>query len=173
MESNECCVWEVKVFFLWVINLVNIIDCLGTVIQVKGFGFGDIFKDQQIKLRPRSIDVDSEGVKVSHSSSIKPNLPLTFTWKTGICPSFIQTSVPHFILWCFWGFQWDLAPPLPQFKCYSAGSGSLFSHTSKAEVVAVQSEAASWGRWDGTHMFSSDCADAAKLSLWWTGATGR
>ncbi|XP_060921003.1 SH3 domain-containing kinase-binding protein 1 isoform X4 [Labrus mixtus] len=28
--------------------------------KVKGFGFGDIFKDQPIKLRPRSIDVDSE-----------------------------------------------------------------------------------------------------------------
>nr|XP_015196752.1 PREDICTED: SH3 domain-containing kinase-binding protein 1-like [Lepisosteus oculatus] len=28
--------------------------------KVKGFGFGDIFKDQPIKLRPRSMDIDSE-----------------------------------------------------------------------------------------------------------------
>uniref|UniRef100_A0A672YSN4 Osteoclast-stimulating factor 1 n=1 Tax=Sphaeramia orbicularis TaxID=375764 RepID=A0A672YSN4_9TELE len=33
--------------------------------KVRGFGFGDIFKDQPIKLRPRSLDVDSEGDKVS------------------------------------------------------------------------------------------------------------
>ncbi|XP_024135705.1 SH3 domain-containing kinase-binding protein 1 isoform X1 [Oryzias melastigma] len=37
--------------------------------KVKGFGFGDIFKDQQIKLRPRSIDVDSEGVKVAEGKA--------------------------------------------------------------------------------------------------------
>uniref|UniRef100_A0A8C9ZBA8 Osteoclast-stimulating factor 1 n=1 Tax=Sander lucioperca TaxID=283035 RepID=A0A8C9ZBA8_SANLU len=28
--------------------------------KVRGFGFGDIFKDQPLRLRPRSIDVDSE-----------------------------------------------------------------------------------------------------------------
>lgn len=33
--------------------------------KVRGFGFGDIFKDQPIKLRPRSLDMDSEGDKVS------------------------------------------------------------------------------------------------------------
>lgn len=31
--------------------------------KVRGFGFGDIFKDQPIKLRPRSMDVDSEADK--------------------------------------------------------------------------------------------------------------
>ncbi|XP_059380814.1 SH3 domain-containing kinase-binding protein 1-like isoform X4 [Carassius carassius] len=31
--------------------------------KVRGFGFGDIFKDQPIKLRPRSMDMDSEGEK--------------------------------------------------------------------------------------------------------------
>ncbi|XP_016385536.1 SH3 domain-containing kinase-binding protein 1-like isoform X1 [Sinocyclocheilus rhinocerous] len=31
--------------------------------KVRGFGFGDIFKDQPIKLRPRSLDMDSEGEK--------------------------------------------------------------------------------------------------------------
>ncbi|KAG7258994.1 hypothetical protein CRUP_017023, partial [Coryphaenoides rupestris] len=29
--------------------------------HVRGFGFGDIFKDQPIKLRPRSMDLDPEG----------------------------------------------------------------------------------------------------------------
>ncbi|KAG7264578.1 hypothetical protein CRUP_014786 [Coryphaenoides rupestris] len=29
--------------------------------KVRGFGFGDIFKDQPIKLRPRSMDLDPEG----------------------------------------------------------------------------------------------------------------
>ncbi|XP_067342123.1 SH3 domain-containing kinase-binding protein 1 isoform X2 [Channa argus] len=33
--------------------------------KVRGFGFGDIFKDQPIKLRPRSMDLDSEGEKVN------------------------------------------------------------------------------------------------------------
>lgn len=33
--------------------------------QLRGFGFGNIFKDQPIKLRPRSMDVDSEGDKAS------------------------------------------------------------------------------------------------------------
>ncbi|XP_070784013.1 SH3 domain-containing kinase-binding protein 1 [Enoplosus armatus] len=32
--------------------------------KVRGFGFGDIFKDQPIKLRPRSMEVDPEGDKV-------------------------------------------------------------------------------------------------------------
>lgn len=42
-----------------------------TCSQIRGFGFGDIFKDQLIKLRPRSMDVDSEGDKVrgAHSDS--------------------------------------------------------------------------------------------------------
>uniref|UniRef100_A0A8C2Z6G7 Osteoclast-stimulating factor 1 n=1 Tax=Cyclopterus lumpus TaxID=8103 RepID=A0A8C2Z6G7_CYCLU len=31
--------------------------------KVRGFGFGDIFKDQPIRLRPRSMEVDSEGDK--------------------------------------------------------------------------------------------------------------
>uniref|UniRef100_A0A668A8Y0 Osteoclast-stimulating factor 1 n=1 Tax=Myripristis murdjan TaxID=586833 RepID=A0A668A8Y0_9TELE len=31
--------------------------------RVRGFGFGDIFKDQPIKLRPRSMEIDSEGDK--------------------------------------------------------------------------------------------------------------
>ncbi|KAM9331630.1 LOW QUALITY PROTEIN: SH3 domain-containing kinase-binding protein 1 [Pholidichthys leucotaenia] len=33
--------------------------------KVRGFGFGDIFKEQPIKLRPRSMEVDPEGDKVS------------------------------------------------------------------------------------------------------------
>ncbi|XP_005932212.1 SH3 domain-containing kinase-binding protein 1 isoform X1 [Haplochromis burtoni] len=33
--------------------------------QLRGFGFGNIFKDQPIKLRPRSMDVDSEVDKAS------------------------------------------------------------------------------------------------------------
>lgn len=39
----------------------------GTTIQpkkVKGVGFGDIFKDKPIKLRPRSIEVDNDFVTV-------------------------------------------------------------------------------------------------------------
>lgn len=32
--------------------------------KVRGFGFGDIFKDQPIKLRPRSMDMDNEAEKV-------------------------------------------------------------------------------------------------------------
>uniref|UniRef100_A0A3Q3DDE5 Osteoclast-stimulating factor 1 n=1 Tax=Hippocampus comes TaxID=109280 RepID=A0A3Q3DDE5_HIPCM len=35
--------------------------------KVRGFGFGDIFKDQPIKLRPRSMDVDAEGDKTASS----------------------------------------------------------------------------------------------------------
>ncbi|KAJ0059825.1 hypothetical protein NL108_013663, partial [Boleophthalmus pectinirostris] len=31
--------------------------------KVRGFGFGDIFKDQPIKLRPRSLEVDTEATK--------------------------------------------------------------------------------------------------------------
>lgn len=44
-----------------------------TCLQIRGFGFGDIFKDQLIKLRPRSLEVDSEGDKVSggHAHSAK------------------------------------------------------------------------------------------------------
>lgn len=37
--------------------------------KVRGFGFGDIFKDQPIKLRPRSMDVDSEGDKVNEGKA--------------------------------------------------------------------------------------------------------
>lgn len=33
--------------------------------KVRGVGFGDIFKDQAIKLRPRSMDADGELEKVS------------------------------------------------------------------------------------------------------------
>ncbi|XP_026147790.1 SH3 domain-containing kinase-binding protein 1 isoform X2 [Mastacembelus armatus] len=33
--------------------------------KVRGFGFGDIFKDQPIKLRPRSMEMDADGDKVS------------------------------------------------------------------------------------------------------------
>ncbi|XP_061522561.1 SH3 domain-containing kinase-binding protein 1 isoform X3 [Phycodurus eques] len=44
--------------------------------KVRGFGFGDIFKDQPIKLRPRSADVDSEADKVAEwktASSAAPD----------------------------------------------------------------------------------------------------
>uniref|UniRef100_A0A3B4BPM4 Osteoclast-stimulating factor 1 n=1 Tax=Pygocentrus nattereri TaxID=42514 RepID=A0A3B4BPM4_PYGNA len=34
--------------------------------KVRGFGFGDIFKDQPIKLRPRSMELDNELDKVRH-----------------------------------------------------------------------------------------------------------
>ncbi|XP_041824216.1 SH3 domain-containing kinase-binding protein 1 isoform X2 [Melanotaenia boesemani] len=37
--------------------------------KIRGFGFGDIFKDQPIKLRPRSMDVDSERDKVNEGKS--------------------------------------------------------------------------------------------------------
>ncbi|CAJ1081624.1 SH3 domain-containing kinase-binding protein 1 isoform X4 [Xyrichtys novacula] len=37
--------------------------------KVRGFGFGDIFKDQPIKLRPRSMEVDSEGDKVNEKAA--------------------------------------------------------------------------------------------------------
>uniref|UniRef100_UPI0037E93BA6 SH3 domain-containing kinase-binding protein 1 isoform X2 n=1 Tax=Semicossyphus pulcher TaxID=241346 RepID=UPI0037E93BA6 len=37
--------------------------------KVRGFGFGDIFKDQPIKLRPRSMDVESEGDKVNEKAA--------------------------------------------------------------------------------------------------------
>ncbi|XP_070709182.1 SH3 domain-containing kinase-binding protein 1 [Pempheris klunzingeri] len=37
--------------------------------KVRGFGFGDIFKDQPIKLRPRSMEVDSEGDKASEGKA--------------------------------------------------------------------------------------------------------
>ncbi|XP_060949634.1 SH3 domain-containing kinase-binding protein 1 [Limanda limanda] len=37
--------------------------------KVRGFGFGDIFKDQPIKLRPRSMDIDSEGDKVNEGKA--------------------------------------------------------------------------------------------------------
>ncbi|XP_056155284.1 SH3 domain-containing kinase-binding protein 1 [Lampris incognitus] len=33
--------------------------------KVRGFGFGDIFKDQPIKLRPRSMEVDTDGEKAN------------------------------------------------------------------------------------------------------------
>ncbi|XP_053715723.1 SH3 domain-containing kinase-binding protein 1 isoform X3 [Synchiropus splendidus] len=38
--------------------------------KVRGFGFGDIFKDKPIKLRPRSIDLDSEGDKFSEGKAV-------------------------------------------------------------------------------------------------------
>ncbi|KAM3592849.1 uncharacterized protein V6R79_000285 [Siganus canaliculatus] len=37
--------------------------------KIRGFGFGDIFKDQPIKLRPRSMDVDCEGDKVNEAKA--------------------------------------------------------------------------------------------------------
>ncbi|XP_029003458.1 SH3 domain-containing kinase-binding protein 1 isoform X2 [Betta splendens] len=37
--------------------------------KIRGFGFGDIFKDQPIKLRPRSMDLDSEGDKISEGKA--------------------------------------------------------------------------------------------------------
>ncbi|CAG05454.1 unnamed protein product, partial [Tetraodon nigroviridis] len=36
---------------------------------IRGIGFGDIFKDQPIKLRPRSMDVDVEGDKASEGKA--------------------------------------------------------------------------------------------------------
>ncbi|KAM9826890.1 SH3 domain-containing kinase-binding protein 1 [Neosynchiropus ocellatus] len=38
--------------------------------KVRGFGFGDIFKDKPIKLRPRSIDLDAEGDKFSEGKAV-------------------------------------------------------------------------------------------------------
>ncbi|KAL6097577.1 sh3kbp1 [Pungitius sinensis] len=38
--------------------------------KVRGFGFGDIFKDQPIKLRPRSMEVDLEGDKVNDGIAV-------------------------------------------------------------------------------------------------------
>ncbi|XP_056869490.1 SH3 domain-containing kinase-binding protein 1 isoform X1 [Takifugu flavidus] len=42
--------------------------------KIRGFGFGDIFKDQPIKLRPRSMDVEPDGDKASEgkTSSVAP-----------------------------------------------------------------------------------------------------
>lgn len=37
--------------------------------KIRGFGFGDIFKDQPIKLRPRSMDVDSEMDKANEGKA--------------------------------------------------------------------------------------------------------
>ncbi|XP_042366137.1 SH3 domain-containing kinase-binding protein 1 isoform X2 [Plectropomus leopardus] len=37
--------------------------------KVRGFGFGDIFKDQPIKLRPRSMEVDAEGDKANEGKA--------------------------------------------------------------------------------------------------------
>nr|CBN82174.1 SH3 domain-containing kinase-binding protein 1 [Dicentrarchus labrax] len=37
--------------------------------HIRGFGFGDIFKDQPIKLRPRSMDVESEMDKANESKA--------------------------------------------------------------------------------------------------------
>ncbi|CDQ94623.1 unnamed protein product, partial [Oncorhynchus mykiss] len=39
--------------------------------KVRGFGFGDIFKDQPIRLRPASGDMDTEGEKVMHTHKLK------------------------------------------------------------------------------------------------------
>nr|XP_020457322.1 SH3 domain-containing kinase-binding protein 1 isoform X1 [Monopterus albus] len=47
--------------------------------KVRGFGFGDIFKDQPIKLRPRSMDMDSDGDKASEG---KPTSATTEIMKT-------------------------------------------------------------------------------------------
>ncbi|XDV47616.1 hypothetical protein PO909_017200 [Leuciscus waleckii] len=40
--------------------------------KVRGFGFGDIFKDQPIKLRPRSVDMDSEMEKPPMVKKVAP-----------------------------------------------------------------------------------------------------
>lgn len=40
--------------------------------KVRGFGFGDIFKDQPIKLRPRSVDMDSEAEKPQMVKKVSP-----------------------------------------------------------------------------------------------------
>ncbi|XP_042254793.1 SH3 domain-containing kinase-binding protein 1 isoform X1 [Thunnus maccoyii] len=37
--------------------------------KIRGFGFGDIFKDQPIKLRPRSMEADSEGDKTNEGKT--------------------------------------------------------------------------------------------------------
>ncbi|XP_067434581.1 SH3 domain-containing kinase-binding protein 1 isoform X4 [Thunnus thynnus] len=37
--------------------------------KIRGFGFGDIFKDQPIKLRPRSMEADSEGDKTNEGKA--------------------------------------------------------------------------------------------------------
>nr|XP_046226944.1 SH3 domain-containing kinase-binding protein 1 [Scatophagus argus] len=38
--------------------------------KIRGFGFGDIFKDQAIKLRPRSMEMDPEGDKVTEGKAV-------------------------------------------------------------------------------------------------------
>ncbi|KAK2859701.1 hypothetical protein Q5P01_004321 [Channa striata] len=45
--------------------------------KVRGFGFGDIFKDQPIKLRPRSMDLDSEGEKVNEVKAASADIMKT------------------------------------------------------------------------------------------------
>ncbi|KAM9839730.1 SH3 domain-containing kinase-binding protein 1 [Aulostomus maculatus] len=40
--------------------------------KVRGFGFGDIFKDKPIKLRPRSLEADSEGDKAAEGKPASP-----------------------------------------------------------------------------------------------------
>ncbi|KAG1944051.1 SH3 domain-containing kinase-binding protein 1 isoform X3 [Pimephales promelas] len=40
--------------------------------KVRGFGFGDIFKDQPIKLRPRSVDMDNEVEKPPMVKKVTP-----------------------------------------------------------------------------------------------------
>ncbi|KAG8009617.1 SH3 domain-containing kinase-binding protein 1, partial [Nibea albiflora] len=49
-------------------------DVIEIIAEIRGFGFGDIFKDQPIKLRPRSMDVDSEVDKVNEgkAASVAP-----------------------------------------------------------------------------------------------------
>ncbi|KAL4657358.1 SH3 domain-containing kinase-binding protein 1-like isoform X1 [Arapaima gigas] len=48
--------------------------------KVRGIGFGDIFKDQAIKLRPRSMDVDSE---VEKQQQVVKKSPQTTTTQEG------------------------------------------------------------------------------------------
>lgn len=55
-----------------------------TYFQIRGFGFGDIFKDQLIKLRPRSMEVDSEGDKVSHIHTCWAHSFLYYVYITNI-----------------------------------------------------------------------------------------
>ncbi|TRY95276.1 hypothetical protein DNTS_012211 [Danionella cerebrum] len=40
--------------------------------KLRGFGFGDIFKDQPIKLRPRSVDMDNEAEKPQMVKKVTP-----------------------------------------------------------------------------------------------------
>ncbi|KPP56932.1 hypothetical protein Z043_125402, partial [Scleropages formosus] len=53
--------------------------------KVRGIGFGDIFKDQPIKLRPRSMELDGEAEKVSTTSPPRPRCSLCSSGITPLC----------------------------------------------------------------------------------------